>query len=64
MDIINRFVTSVIVAARVAEEFGISGLSLNMISSHRDTLLKQSAVQYLNERTIKMARCGKARIVA
>jgi len=48
MDIINHLVASAIVAATVAEEFGISALSLNMISSHRDTLLKQSAVQYLN----------------
>jgi len=48
MDIINRLVASAIVAATVVEEFGISALSLNMISSHQDTLFKQSAVQYQN----------------
>jgi hypothetical protein len=34
MDIINCFVASANVAATVAEEFGISALSLNIISSH------------------------------
>jgi len=44
MDIINRFIASANVAATVAEEFDFSALSLNIISSHWDTLLKQSAV--------------------
>jgi hypothetical protein len=43
MDIISHLIASAI-AATVAEEFGIFALSLNMISSHQDTLLKQSAV--------------------
>jgi hypothetical protein len=44
VDILNHLVTSAIVAATVAEEFDISASSLDIISSHQDTLLKQSAV--------------------
>jgi hypothetical protein len=48
MFIILCVVASASVVATFAEEFGISALSLHTISSHRGTVLKQSAVQYLN----------------